>query len=84
VSSLPDPERLGVQDVAFVQAQPSGCASSEETMRSHLDTPGALQLEVTKSVAQMVRTSSRQDHTTIAGGYDAIACLARATGGLHR
>jgi hypothetical protein len=51
----------------------------ENGWRAHLDTPGALQLKVMKSLfapRKWYELRPDEDHTTITGGYDAIACLA--------
>jgi hypothetical protein len=51
----------------------------EKDWKAHLDTPGALQLKVMKSLfapRKWYELLPDEDHTTITGGYDAIACLA--------
>jgi hypothetical protein len=51
----------------------------EKGWQAHLDTPGALQLKVMKSLfapRKWYELRPDKDHTTITGGYDAIACLA--------
>jgi hypothetical protein len=51
----------------------------EKGWQAHLDTPGALQLKVMKSLfapRKWYELRPDRDHTTITGGYDAVACLA--------
>jgi hypothetical protein len=54
-------------------------AHLEKGWQAHLDTPGALQLKVMKSLfapRKWYELRPDKDHMTITGGYDAIACLA--------
>jgi hypothetical protein len=51
----------------------------EKDWRAHLDTPGAMQLKIMKSLfapRKWYELRPDKDHTTITDGYDSIACLA--------
>ena len=51
----------------------------EKGWQAHLDTPGAVQLKIMKSLFSLRKwyeLRPDKDHTTITGGYDAFACLA--------
>jgi Protein of unknown function (DUF4038)/Putative collagen-binding domain of a collagenase len=50
----------------------------EKGWQAHLDTPGILQLKIMKNLFALRKWYELRpdiDHTTITGGYDAIACL---------
>jgi hypothetical protein len=54
----------------------------EKGWRSHLDTPGAQQLKVMKNffaLRKWYELRPDEDHKTVTGGYDAIACHAGRT-----